>query len=839
MASKRQQPGGDNPEVVVRAFGGTSNNASRQDIADDEFYWLENLMPVADGNILPVLAPGPALATIPETSAPFYACTFSISGVNYVFAAYPSNNGYIVNLSTAAVTKIGSDFPIGTTASPYNDQGLLIITPNDYFDYNVTTANTLTNQNNTVNGGTITFSNTITSGAAGADIVLTNNGFSPDDGTGGALKVLYNCTAAAIVNGGSGYSGGDNLTIQGGTFTTAVVINVTSVDGTGVIQAVTVGTAGSYSGPATGKQSVLPGGANLTGGTGTGAQMSLSFEAIAASVTVVTAGTGYAGGEVSEDFAGSVLVTEFTATAAAGLLTGGTISTSNAATSTVGADISLVNDGITPDDGTGAILKVYYSCTSVGTQNGGTGYVVGDLLTLSGGVPEDSGTPSSADAVQILVTAVGGDGNIIGIQLSNAGSYAGPETSGNAVLPGGANYTGGSGTGAVFQATWQALPSSVFVVNPGSGYAGGETSDDKSSGSIYTTITLTSSGIIGGNAISVYAGRIWLAANRTVFVSEIDEYANFGGSGTNFTISESYLHGSITALAAANNYLYIFGQDSIDALSNVVVQEGVVAFSRVNLVTGVGTISPASVFGYFRGVFFSHSTGYYLLAGASPERISEKIQGLVRVAFGSAFGCLLTTNAELNACVCQQFTDNFSGRAVENRTFIAGYFRSKWWISTLPNQVGSIIISIAGGNGTELDQGQTPLYYFTLSGGQCQLVEAFVPARGFLPWIARSKLWDTQAPLREKQVLVSALGALAVPQVTGAVTYTVDTELESFTPQTFPSPGASATGYELLVDKADGGGSQYLGLTVQGVATSVSSISLLAIRGLAERDMLA
>ncbi len=62
-----------------------------------------------------------------------------------------------------------------------------------------------------------------------------------------------------ITDGGTGYSVSDKLTIQGGTFTTAGILNVDTVSG-GVITAVSVDTAGSYTVPPANPVSVAGGG---------------------------------------------------------------------------------------------------------------------------------------------------------------------------------------------------------------------------------------------------------------------------------------------------------------------------------------------------------------------------------------------------------------------------------------------------------------------------------------------------------------------------------------------------------------------------------------------------
>lgn len=80
----------------------------------------------------------------------------------------------------------------------------------------------------------------------------------------------------------------------------------------------------------------------------------------------------------------------------------------------------------------------------------GTGYVVGDILTVAGGT-------ASHHAAQILVTTVGGSGEVTGIRMYDSGGYsANPTTTANAV-------TGGSGSGATMDLTMDADPWTIHL----------------------------------------------------------------------------------------------------------------------------------------------------------------------------------------------------------------------------------------------------------------------------------------------------------------------------------------------------------------------------------------
>jgi hypothetical protein len=89
-----------------------------------------------------------------------------------------------------------------------------------------------------------------------------------------------------VVSGGSGYTVGDSLTIVGGTFTTPVILTVSTVSA-GAVTGVTVLSGGF------GNYSILPSTpASVTGGTGSGATFNLTW-ALAPTFTITNAGSGY------------------------------------------------------------------------------------------------------------------------------------------------------------------------------------------------------------------------------------------------------------------------------------------------------------------------------------------------------------------------------------------------------------------------------------------------------------------------------------------------------------------------------------------------------------------
>jgi len=666
---RSQNVGGQNPEFTLTNFEGMSNLAAREGIGDNELWWCENAIPLADNNlaVLQTMSQSALTTVAGESGGPTYTQNFNVAGTDYIFAVWKnSGNGWIVNLSSFAKTQIGTGiWTSGSTyAAQYNNQGLLIIDPTGYWDWNVTTASTLTAQNNAV------------------------------------AKVTPSGTPTA--------------------------------------------------------------------------------------------------------FASNSQMRSYTNTST----------------------------------GSGATWATFYAVTSVTISGGGAGFAVGDIIYLTDGNPVNTAT--------IVVTAVAA-GAITGISLTAGGSYPGPTTTGGTVFvgPTGSVFTTtGAGAGATFSVLITVL--SVNILTRGTNYANGDLIiDQRLVIAVWHTtddFSIIPSGVIGGQSIATYAGRVWIASGRIVNFTDVNSYNSFGGAGGAFTINDAYLHNNITALFSANNYLYIFGDSNIDVLSNVTVSAstGLTSFSRLNVTTSVGTSVPTSIVGYYRAVAFFHASGFFILSGSTPERISEKIGGLVKqivvggvngLANATAIGCQIMVYNELCLAFLISFNDIFT-LSGNQRPIIAFFFRGKWFVASMAvgnstyNPVSLNSVVVAG----------VPTGYF-FSGAS--LYQAINGTTNYASWIVKTKLWDGGAKFREKQAINVALAGVFTGVSQASVSVNIDTELNSIGQGQLVN---TAAGYALDVELVNNGGSQYLGVSLSGNSstnnTGMSRISAIALRGKTERDFL-
>ena len=410
---------------------------------------------------------------------------------------------------------------------------------------------------------------------------------------------------------------------------------------------------------------------------------------------------------------------------------------------------------ITPTSGgSGGSATAIIGLGSVALTSGGTGYTVGDVLTIAGG--------TSNTKAQVQVTTVS-SGVITGFTIYNFGDYtAGPANP--------ASVTGGFGAGATFTITWSVIR--VNVTAGGSGYLTAPTISFTATGGDTPTIVATATATLSvaptaGTDIAVYAGRVWIANGRLISYSAPGSYTDFsvGNAGGSFTISDSTLLKNITQLISANNYLYIFGDDSINVISNVGVSSGITTFSNTNLTAFVGSSSPTAIQPYLRGVFFANSAGFYLIYGAVPQKMSDNLDGVMQyVDFTKPItaGSVMLNN---QLCMAFMFTYTGSGGNVTGtRKLMAIYFNNKWFLASQGNNL-TLCCSV-------FEDAQQELY---VTNGT-NLYHAFKNTSGTINSIIQTKLWDFGNSLLTKQALKAGLEINTPTNTTFSSTLTIDTE---------------------------------------------------------------
>jgi len=422
----------------------------------------------------------------------------------------------------------------------------------------------------------------------------------------------------AVSNPGSGYTSAPNVVISAPNDANGVQAVATATIVTGSGGIRSVYVTSGGSGY-TAVPDVTIGAPNITGGTQATAVASISAGAVV-SIAVVEAGSGYT----------SIPTVTFS-------------SGSAAATAVIS---------------TGGV-------STVSLTNAGSGYTSSPTITFSGG------GGSGANAIAQIVTFRTGT---VSILLNNGGSGY---TSAPTVAIGGANTTPATATAIVLGNT----VSQIVMTNPGAGYT---TANVTLSGGGFTTAANVTAVVNTDQVVSVatFSGRTWVAAGRTVYYSAADSYSDFTSvSAGSLTISDSTLHGNIKALLSANNFLYIFGETSINVFSDVRVDtNGQTLFTNTNVSASVGTKRIYAIYPFFRSVLFMNDYGIYSLVGSTTSKLSDALDGVFQlIDFASPIsgGQVL-----LNNILCAAFSFTYNDPVNGARKVQAVFFEKKWFLTS-------------------------------------------------------------------------------------------------------------------------------------------------------------
>ncbi len=185
-----------------------------------------------------------------------------------------------------------------------------------------------------------------------------------------------------------------------------------------------------------------------------------------------------------------------------------------------------------------------------------------------------------------------------------------------------------------------------------------------------------------GTDIATFSGRTWIASDRTVFYSAADTYNDFTNVTSGFlTITDSTLRTNITRILAANNFLYVFGEDSINVFSDVRIDgtSGETLFTNTNVSASVGSKYKHSIFPYFRSVLFLNDYGVYALVGATTTKISDPLDGILPEVDFTDF----TTGGQclVNNILCAVFNFKYNDNGT-NRWIQCVFFERKWFTTS-------------------------------------------------------------------------------------------------------------------------------------------------------------
>jgi hypothetical protein len=385
--------------------------------------------------------------------------------------------------------------------------------------------------------------------------------------------------------------------------------------------------------------------------------------------------------------------------------------------------------------------------TALSITEAGSGYTSAPTLTFTGG------GGSAAAAVAGPLTFKTGT---IGILVTSSGTgYTSVPTVVISAAP-----TGGTNAAAT-AIVFGGQVTQVVVTNPGAGYTTAPTVSF-SGGSPTTAATakslLTSDDL---SDVASFQGRTWLSQGRTVYYSAAGSYNDFISISAGLVqITDDTLHSNIAALISANNFLYVFGDDSINVFSDVrVTSTGNTLFTNTNVSASTGSVYYDGIFPYFRSLLFINDYGIFALIGATVSKISDALDGIFPLL---DFTQPVTGGQVLiNNILCAAFNVYYNDPVQGTRPIQLVFFDKKWF-ATSQGTLKRV---------TPVSSGKLLYLYGT---GGTDLLRLYDNSSSDINTTIKSALWPMQDTIRTKQALKFAI---EVTQATSAIyNVTVDSE---------------------------------------------------------------
>jgi hypothetical protein len=304
-----------------------------------------------------------------------------------------------------------------------------------------------------------------------------------------------------------------------------------------------------------------------------------------------------------------------------------------------------------------------------------------------------------------------------------------------------------------------------------------------------TFAQVTGAGVpTAGSSIAVYAGYVWITNGRQLLVSGINDYtatawtAAAGAQVVNLT--DPQIRSTISRLKAANGYLYLFGNTSINAISDVYVPSGASPptplFSNQNIQALIGTDQPASIFAYDRMIMFSSRYGTHTLFGVSAPKVSGDIDGTWQyVDFSQAIsgGQVVVNNILCGATLLKCLAD--PADELSARTIVALWYQSSdtspqtgvvstsdiWWFANY----GLLTFIVTG-----IKNNIPALFGFIGN----KLYQLFSDTSTAPTVVVETKLWPMEDEIARKECIIAGFQAFYY-LFGSSITLSLDTENQS------------------------------------------------------------
>jgi hypothetical protein len=222
---------------------------------------------------------------------------------------------------------------------------------------------------------------------------------------------------------------------------------------------------------------------------------------------------------------------------------------------------------------------------------------------------------------------------------------------------------------------------------------------------------------------------------------------------------------------AANNFLYLFGDDSINVFSDVRVQtNGTTLFTNTNVSASVGSKRANAIFPYFRSVLFLNDYGIYALVGSTTSKISDPLDGVfpnIDFTYPIYAGQVLVNNI-----LCAAFNFRYYDAVFSQsyRYIQAVFFEKKWFFTSQGNSLQYITSAPVSGKINLYGTDGSALY------------QLYANNTANVSSIIQTALMPMNDPIRDKQAL--KFGVEVTTANSTIFTVTVDSQAGSSPPYT-------------------------------------------------------
>jgi hypothetical protein len=308
--------------------------------------------------------------------------------------------------------------------------------------------------------------------------------------------------------------------------------------------------------------------------------------------------------------------------------------------------------------------------------------------------------------------------------------------------------------------------------------------------------------------LAIFAGRVWLGAGRTLQwtgTGGYDDVALADAAGTTMVNDYDLVH-AITALRSLNNFLWIFGDQSIKQIGSISVSGAITNFNIVTLTSDVGTGFPQTIWSYNRLVLFANNVGVWAVLGSSIEKISNEMDGIFsKIDFSQQLSAALSDiDSQRVYCLLVRYIDPLQSRT---RSLLLTFQNRQWYVCSQGDGLTALTTAFVNSTAGSVE---------TWGSSGPDLTWLLASPTTPVSIILRTALTHHGKPMMGKKLLRSAISQIC-GSVGATMTYTLDTENE-FDSENYTVAVSGIQGVQWQRTKANGTG-VYVGMTLSGSYT--------------------